>query len=50
MIFRHPNILQLKSYFHDQQRVYIILESPEGGDLYERMKKKVKLDEAEAAK
>ncbi|KAJ1354644.1 hypothetical protein KIN20_011638 [Parelaphostrongylus tenuis] len=47
---RHPNILQLKGYFHDQQRVYIILEFAEGGELYERMKKKVRLDEAEAAK
>ncbi|KAJ1354382.1 hypothetical protein KIN20_011303 [Parelaphostrongylus tenuis] len=50
MIFSHLNILQLKGYFHDQQRVCIIFEFPEGEDLYERMKKKVKLDETEAAK
>ncbi|KAJ1358794.1 hypothetical protein KIN20_017315 [Parelaphostrongylus tenuis] len=47
---KHPNILQLKGYFHDQQRIYIILEFAEGGNLYERMKRKVKLGEAEAAK
>ncbi|KAJ1354649.1 hypothetical protein KIN20_011642 [Parelaphostrongylus tenuis] len=47
---RHPNILQLKGYFHDHQRVYIILEFAEGGQLYERMKKKGKLEEPEAAK
>ncbi|KAE9418961.1 hypothetical protein Angca_008141, partial [Angiostrongylus cantonensis] len=37
---KHPNILRLMGYFHDQQRVYIILEFAEGGDLYDRMKKK----------
>uniref|UniRef100_A0A0K0DNC1 Aurora kinase n=1 Tax=Angiostrongylus cantonensis TaxID=6313 RepID=A0A0K0DNC1_ANGCA len=31
---RHPNILRLKGYFHDQQRVYIILEFADGGELY----------------
>uniref|UniRef100_A0A0K0DIG6 Aurora kinase n=1 Tax=Angiostrongylus cantonensis TaxID=6313 RepID=A0A0K0DIG6_ANGCA len=39
---KHPNILRLMGYFHDQQRVYIILEFAEGGDLYDRMKKKWK--------
>ncbi|KAJ1368284.1 hypothetical protein KIN20_029383 [Parelaphostrongylus tenuis] len=47
---KHPNILQLKGYFHDQQRIYIILEFAEGGNLYERLKREVKLGEAEAAK
>ncbi|KAJ1355131.1 spindle assembly checkpoint kinase [Parelaphostrongylus tenuis] len=50
MTFRHPSILQLKGYFHDKQRVCIILEFAEDGDLYERMKRKVKWDEAKAAK
>ncbi|KAJ1363977.1 hypothetical protein KIN20_023954 [Parelaphostrongylus tenuis] len=40
----------LKGYFHDKQRVCIILEFAEDGDLYERMKRKVKWDEAKAAK
>uniref|UniRef100_A0A0R3PIX9 Aurora kinase n=1 Tax=Angiostrongylus costaricensis TaxID=334426 RepID=A0A0R3PIX9_ANGCS len=47
---RHPNILRLKGYFHDQQRVYIILEFADGGELYDRLKKKGKLDEPEASK
>ncbi|KAE9419620.1 hypothetical protein Angca_005084, partial [Angiostrongylus cantonensis] len=47
---RHPNILRLKGYFHDQQRVYIILEFADGGELYNRLRKKGKLDEPEAAK
>ncbi|KAK6048601.1 kinase domain protein [Cooperia oncophora] len=29
----HPNILRLKGYFHDRQRVYIILEYADGGEL-----------------
>ncbi|KAK6744018.1 hypothetical protein RB195_010986 [Necator americanus] len=47
---RHPNILRLKGYFHDQQRVYIILEYADGGELYNRLRKKGKLEEPEAAR
>ncbi|KJH50744.1 kinase domain protein [Dictyocaulus viviparus] len=46
----HPNILRCKGYFHDQQRVYIILEFADGGELYNRLKKKGRLEEPEAAK
>ncbi|EYC03414.1 hypothetical protein Y032_0094g2745 [Ancylostoma ceylanicum] len=46
----HPNILRLKGYFHDQQRVYIILEYADGGELYNRLKKKGRLEEPEAAR
>ncbi|KAK6048603.1 hypothetical protein COOONC_13895, partial [Cooperia oncophora] len=45
----HPNILRLKGYFHDRQRVYIILEYADGGELYSRLKKKGKLEEPKAA-
>ncbi|PIO71720.1 hypothetical protein TELCIR_06374 [Teladorsagia circumcincta] len=47
---RHPNILRLKNYFHDERRVYIILECANGGDLYSRLKKKGRLEEPEAAR
>ncbi|CAJ0598544.1 unnamed protein product [Cylicocyclus nassatus] len=47
---RHPNILRLKGYFHDKERVYIILEYADGGELYSRMKKKGRLEEPEAAR
>lgn len=46
----HPNILRLKGYFHDKQRVYIILEYAECGELYSRLKKKGRLQEPEAAR
>ncbi|KAK6014411.1 hypothetical protein OSTOST_20204, partial [Ostertagia ostertagi] len=47
---RHPNILRLKGYFHDERRVYIILECADGGELYSRLKKKGRLEEPEAAR
>ncbi|KAK5981615.1 Serine/threonine-protein kinase [Trichostrongylus colubriformis] len=47
---RHPNILRLKGYFHDQRRVYMILECADAGELYSRLKKKGKLEEPEAAR
>ncbi|KJH45852.1 kinase domain protein [Dictyocaulus viviparus] len=47
---RHPNILQLKGYFHDKERVYMILEFASGGTLYNRLIEKGKLNEYEAAK
>lgn len=31
---RHPNILRLYGYFHDEQRVYLILEYAPGGELF----------------
>ncbi|VDK66657.1 unnamed protein product, partial [Cylicostephanus goldi] len=49
-MFSHPNILRLKGYFHDKERVYIILEYADGGELYSRMKKKGRLEELEAAR
>ncbi|PIO61751.1 hypothetical protein TELCIR_16713, partial [Teladorsagia circumcincta] len=47
---RHPNILRLKGYFHDEHRLYIILECANGDDLYSRLKKKGRLEEPEAAR
>ncbi|KAK6024611.1 kinase domain protein, partial [Ostertagia ostertagi] len=50
VVSRHPNILRLKGYFHDERRVYIILECADGGELYSRLKKKGRLEEPEAAR
>ncbi|WKY02536.1 hypothetical protein Q1695_016088 [Nippostrongylus brasiliensis] len=47
---RHPNILRLRGYFHDQCRVYIILEYADAGELYSRLKKKGRLEEIEAGR
>lgn len=35
---RHPNILRLYGYFHDEARVYLILEYAPGGELYKYLR------------
>lgn len=37
IIDRHPNILRLYGYFHDDVRVYLILEYAPRGELYKEM-------------
>lgn len=34
---RHPNILKLYGYFHDEARVYMILEYAPKGELYKEL-------------
>jgi len=34
---RHPNILRMFGYFHDETRVYLILEYAPGGELYKSL-------------
>lgn len=34
---RHPNILRLYAYFHDEQRVYLVLEYAPNGALYKQL-------------
>ncbi|VDM83811.1 unnamed protein product [Strongylus vulgaris] len=46
----HPNILRLKGYFHDEQRVFIITEYAKSGSLDVRIRKKGKIQEFEAAR
>ena len=47
--FRHPNILRLYGFFHDDQRIFLLLEYAPGGELYRRMQKEKILRESEAA-
>ncbi|CAJ0573622.1 unnamed protein product, partial [Mesorhabditis spiculigera] len=47
---RHPNILRLFGYFHDTDRVFIVLEFCRGGDLYGKLKQQIKLDQPTTAK
>ncbi|GBG32839.1 Protein kinase, putative [Hondaea fermentalgiana] len=35
---RHKNVVRLYSYFHDKERVYLILEYVPGGELFEELK------------
>ncbi|CAF0781439.1 unnamed protein product [Rotaria sp. Silwood1] len=46
---KHPNILRLYGFFHDEQRIYLLLEYAPGGELYRRMQTEKILRESEAA-
>lgn len=47
---RHPNILRLYGYFHDEQNVYIVLEYAEKGALNNMIQEHSCLSEKSAAK
>lgn len=34
----HPNIISLYGFFHDDERIYLILEYAPDGDLFKEMK------------
>ncbi|KAM7261811.1 hypothetical protein ACFE04_020888 [Oxalis oulophora] len=46
---RHPNILRLYGWFHDTERIFLILEYAHRGELYGEIKKKGYLSEKQAA-
>ena len=37
--FSHPHILQLLTYFHDEKKIYLVLEYAAGGELYKELKR-----------
>ena len=42
----HPNIIQLEDVVDCENFLFIVLELAEGGELFEKMTRKVRLDEA----
>lgn len=38
LCFRHPNILNLYTWFHDDFRIYLVLEYALDGELYKHLK------------
>lgn len=36
---RHPNILRLYTWFHDERRIYLALEIASEGELYKHLKR-----------
>ncbi|XP_038902311.1 serine/threonine-protein kinase Aurora-3 isoform X2 [Benincasa hispida] len=46
---RHPNILRLYGWFHDAERIFLILEYAHRGELYRELRKNGHLDEKQAA-
>ncbi|CAK7345845.1 unnamed protein product [Dovyalis caffra] len=45
----HPNILRLYGWFHDEERVFMILEYAHGGELFKELRKCGYLSERKAA-
>lgn len=46
---RHPNVLRLFGYFHDETRVYLILEYAPKGELFKELKRVGVFDDRRAA-
>jgi aurora kinase len=46
---RHPNILRLFGYFHDRERVFLILEYAAKGELYKELQRSGRFSEQKAA-
>ncbi|PVZ96931.1 hypothetical protein BB558_007131 [Smittium angustum] len=46
---RHPNILRLYGYFHDEKRIYLILEYAAQGEMYKILQAKGCFEEPDAA-
>ncbi|VFQ94636.1 unnamed protein product [Cuscuta campestris] len=45
----HPNILRLYGWFHDDERIFLILEYAHGGELYKELRKCGRFSEVQAA-
>jgi len=46
---RHPNVLRLFGYFHDRERVFLILEYAAKGELYKELQRAGRFSEQRAA-
>ncbi|PKK17627.1 aurora kinase C, partial [Columba livia] len=46
---QHPNILRLYNYFHDERRVFLILEYAPGGELYKELQRQGRFDATRTA-
>lgn len=46
---RHPNILSLYQWFHDETRIYLVLEFAAKGELYKELTKNGRFDETRSA-
>ena len=44
----HPNIIHLEDVIDSQDHLFIVLELAEGGELFDKIIEKTKLNEAEA--
>ena len=47
---RHPNILRLHGYFHDEKRIFLMLEFAGKGELYKQLSKHGKFSEKRSSR
>lgn len=47
---RHPGVLRMFGFFHDEKRVYIVLELAQNGELFKRLQAEGTFDEPTTAK
>lgn len=47
---RHPNILRLHGYFHDEKRIFLILEFAGRGELYKQLSKVGRFNEKRSSR
>ena len=47
---RHPGVLRMHGYFHDEKRVYLVLELAPGGELFKRLQTETRFSEAQTAR
>ena len=47
---RHPGVLRMYGYFHDEKRVYLVLELAPGGELFKRLQSEKRFGEAQTGK
>lgn len=50
ILHRHPNILRLFGFFHDENNVYLILEYAAKGELFYLIQRQGRFEESLAAK
>lgn len=46
---RHPNIIQMYGYFHDDSNVYFVMEFAKNGSLFDHFERKKQFSEEETA-
>jgi serine/threonine protein kinase len=49
-VLRHPNIIELLTYFEDNRNIYLIIEIAEESHLYQKLKMRGTFTESEASK
>lgn len=47
---RHPHILRLYAYFHDQKRIFLVLEYALKGELFKQLQKERRFSEKKSSR